>query len=139
METTNSQELQLSLVSPSGILYQGSVSNVHIPANDGMMGVLSGHAPFVGLLGNGLMTCYPIDGRVERFILEGGFLEISHNRVAVVANKAERLSDVQVEEATRELMELQKGPVAGDEAIERRLDRQEAARVRIRYGSGPRA
>ncbi len=135
-EGTTFVSLKVSVVSPSGSIFEGEVASLKAPAHDGLMGIMPGHAPLLGMLGNGLLTCYPLNGKVEKFVIDGGFLEVAPGRVTILANHAENLRDVDVEAAKSTLSELQATKVHGDSEIDQHMDKLEAARVRIRYGSG---
>ncbi len=134
MEETELKSLKLSIVSPARSLYEGNVDMVRVPAHDGLMGIQPNHAPFMGLLGYGLLTFRGIDGE-QQFIIDGGFVEVSGNRVTVLANSAEPLSEVNRELAKQALTEALEMKATGDEEIEFRMERQMAARSRIQHTS----
>jgi F-type H+-transporting ATPase subunit epsilon len=46
-----SNSLQVSVISPEQVLYEGAASSVTSPAFDGEMGILPLHAPLMTLLG----------------------------------------------------------------------------------------
>ena len=63
--------------------------------HDGERGFLPGHAPMVGILGIGMLRVFR-DGLMTAFEVEGGFLEISKNRLIILAEesmKKEELSE----------------------------------------------
>ena len=78
--------LQGSVISPEAILYEGAADSVVAPAFDGEVGILTGHAPMLTLLGAGELRLGGEAGR--RFIVEGGFLQVADNHVRVVTEKA---------------------------------------------------
>ncbi len=133
-ETVKPGVLQVSVVSPSGSLYEGEAVSVMIPAYDGQMGVLPGHAPLMGLLGKGLLVCKAADGSTEEIIVEDGFMEIGPAKVTVLANNGLRPSETSAAEAETEYREALKHKVHGDESIENHMGRLQALRVRRRYG-----
>ena len=55
--------LKVSVISPERTLYEGEASAVVAPAFDGEVGVLTGHAPMMTLLGRGALR---IESRVGR-------------------------------------------------------------------------
>lgn len=79
--------MRVSVVSPEKSLFDGEAAAVVAPAYDGEVGILPRHAPFVTLLGKGLLVIRTGEGP-QRFSLEGGFLQVSNNRVRVVAERA---------------------------------------------------
>ena len=47
------KELQLKIISPEKLLFQGSVLFVKLPGTDGEFGILPDHAPLIASLGKG--------------------------------------------------------------------------------------
>jgi len=78
--------LTVSVISPEAILYQGTTDSVVAPAFDGEVGILTGHAPMMTLLGKGVLRLG--DGAGRRFNVDGGFLQVVDNTVRVVTEKA---------------------------------------------------
>jgi len=87
--------LQLELVTPTARLYRGEVRSVAVPAWKGEMGVLPGHAPFLGLLTEGRVTvripARQAEGgpRVLTFKVGGGSVEVLPDHVTIFADSAE--------------------------------------------------
>ncbi len=48
--------LKVSVISPESVLYEGETDSVVAPAYDGEVGILSGHAPLMALLGEFVLT-----------------------------------------------------------------------------------
>lgn len=82
--------LQVSVISPEKVLFEGSVDSVVAPAFDGEIGILNGHAPLMTLLGEGELRVGPETGG-RRFRVSGGFLQVADNQVRVVTERAEAL------------------------------------------------
>ena len=76
--------LKVSVISPEAVLYEGDADSVVAPAFDGEVGILTGHAPMMALLGKGVLRL----GSGQRFNVEGGFLQVVDNNVRVVTEKA---------------------------------------------------
>jgi F-type H+-transporting ATPase subunit epsilon len=80
--------LNVSVISPEKVLFEGTTDSVVAPAFDGQVGILTGHAPMMTLLGQGeLRIGAGVDAR--RFTVEGGFLQVVENRVRVVTERAQ--------------------------------------------------
>ena len=79
--------LQVSVISPERTLFDGEATQVVAPAYDGEVGILTGHAPMMALLGRGVLRVSEGGGE-RRFTVEGGFLQVVDNRVRVVTEKA---------------------------------------------------
>ena len=81
--------LQVSVISPEAVLYQGATDSVVAPAFDGEVGILSGHAPMMALLGKGVLRIGGGAGAAaQRFNVDGGFLQVVDNTVRVVTERA---------------------------------------------------
>lgn len=76
--------LNVSVISPEAILYEGQTDSVVAPAFDGEVGILTGHAPMMTLLGKGVLRL----GDGKRFNVDGGFLQVVENAVRVVTERA---------------------------------------------------
>jgi F-type H+-transporting ATPase subunit epsilon len=80
--------LHVSVISPEASLYEGDATSVVAPAFDGEVGILTGHAPMMTLLGKGeLRVEAGGGGGAKRFALEGGFLQVVNDHVRVVTEK----------------------------------------------------
>jgi F-type H+-transporting ATPase subunit epsilon len=76
--------LNVSVISPEAVLYEGQTDSVVAPAFDGEVGILTGHAPMMTLLGKGLLRL----GDGKQFNVDGGFLQVVDNAVRVVTERA---------------------------------------------------
>ena len=59
--------LTVSVISPEAVLFEGTTDSVVAPAFDGEVGILTGHAPMMTLLGKGDLRL----GTGARFHIEG--------------------------------------------------------------------
>jgi F-type H+-transporting ATPase subunit epsilon len=79
--------LKVSVISPEAVLFEGETDSIVAPAYDGEIGILSGHAPLMALLGNGELRL-GAGGTGKRFTVSGGFLQVVNDDVRVVTEKA---------------------------------------------------
>jgi F-type H+-transporting ATPase subunit epsilon len=79
--------LTVSVISPESVLFQGTTESLVAPAFDGQVGILTGHAPMLTLLGNGELRLGE-EGSGQRFHVEGGFLQVVDDTVRVVTERA---------------------------------------------------
>lgn len=84
------QRLSVALITAQSIVYEGEADMVIAPAWDGELGILRGHAPMMALLGEGEMRITR-DGTERRFLVAGGFLQVSDDVVSVLSERAEAL------------------------------------------------
>ena len=80
--------LKVSVISPESVLFEGEAESVVAPAFDGQVGILTGHAPMVTLLGRGELRVGDGAAGARRFQVEGGFLQVADNLVRVVTERA---------------------------------------------------
>jgi len=66
--------LKVSVISPEAVLFEGETDAVVAPAYDGEVGILTGHAPLMALLGQGQLRLG--GGSVRRFNVGGGFMHV---------------------------------------------------------------
>ncbi len=78
--------LTVTVISPEAVLFEGETDSVVAPAYDGEVGILTGHAPMMTLLGKGTLRLGT--GGSQRFSIEGGFLQVVENQVRVVTERA---------------------------------------------------
>ena len=94
---------QLQVVDPERSLVDEKVEEAQIPARDGYIGVLPGHAPLMSELMDGGVMTY-MSGGVEKVIaLFGGFVEVLPDRVRVLADRGAKQADINATAAQQEL------------------------------------
>lgn len=74
--------LHLKVITPQKLLVDIEVKAVSLPGLEGYIGVLPGHRTLLTALGKGWIT-YRLDQREEKFPVEGGFAEVSAEKVLV--------------------------------------------------------
>ncbi|HEX2710563.1 MAG TPA: F0F1 ATP synthase subunit epsilon [Candidatus Deferrimicrobium sp.] len=92
--------IRLELVTPERLVLSEDVDEVVLPGYEGEFGVLPGHTQFLAILNIGMMW-YRKGSAVTRVALGGGFAEVTHDRVVVMADTAERADEIDVERAQR--------------------------------------
>jgi len=85
---------QLELVSPEKLLLSRQVDMVIIPAAEGEMGVLPGHAPMIVALRGGAIRVTENGQITESLFVAGGFAEVTPDRVTVLADEATPLAEI---------------------------------------------
>jgi F-type H+-transporting ATPase subunit epsilon len=111
------------------------VDMVVIPASEGDMGVLEGHAPVIVMLRGGTIDLYENDRVTDRLFVDTGFAEVTPERCTVLANKVIPLAEVNKAEAERRLAEAEAAYEAADKsdtAVEdAALDAVQSARAMV--------
>jgi F-type H+-transporting ATPase subunit epsilon len=100
--------LLFQLVSPDRILAEMQVTEVQIPARDGYIGVLPGHAPLLSELKAGGVLTYTANGTTKVVAIYGGFVEVLGDRVRVLADSAQNKEEIDLTAAQEELRNANK-------------------------------
>ena len=90
--------ITVNIVTPDGPVYDSEVSMVIAVTASGEMGVLPGHIPTVAPLGIGAVRLKK-ENSTELVAVSGGFLEIRPEKVTILAQSAERATDIDVARA----------------------------------------
>lgn len=85
--------LQLTIVTPEKMVVTEEVDQVNVPGVEGDMGILYDHAPILTTLRPGKVS-YQKDTETIFLVVSGGYLEVTDNRVIVLAETAEFLDEI---------------------------------------------
>jgi len=96
------EELDLEVATTERELVHQNVTEVQVPAKDGYLGILPGHAALLGQLGAGALH-YTVGGQSHYLAIDGGFLEVLEDHVRVLADSAEKAEDIDVARAKSDL------------------------------------
>jgi len=99
-------KLQLSIVTPERLVLSEDVDQVNVPGVEGDLGILYDHAPILTTMRPGQFS-YELLGEkgreTIRMIVSGGYLEVTDNRVIVLAESVEFLDEIDKERAKASL------------------------------------
>ncbi len=133
-----SKPFTLEIVTPERAVFSGEVVSMSAPGVEGGFGVLAGHRPFMSALEMGLVELRDATGVETSVSIGGGFLEVSENRVIVLADSAELGAEINLDRARASLArakELLTHPTGGiDLDRARRAARRAEARLRAARG-----
>lgn len=102
-----SDKLRLVLVSAEAELLDTLCDEVTLPGREGDLGILPGHAAFLGTLQPGVLR-YRKDGQEHRVAVSGGFGEVFEGGVRVLVDHAIMAADVDSEQVRSQLNVAQK-------------------------------
>ena len=111
--------LQVRIITPERIVFDGPVDGLVATAYDGQFGILPGHAPMMVVLGIGELRLRQGE-RYDWFAIGEGFLHVLDDVVTILTPLAEHAREIDVEAAKRlELATadnpLLQGSILGDE------------------------
>lgn len=121
---------QLEFVSPEKLLLSRPVEMALLPAADGEMGVLPGHAPMIVGLRGGVISVREGGAETEALFVPGGFAEITPTRVTVLADEATPVAQLSRAEAEQRITEAEKA-LAALNAEGAAPEKREAAMARV--------
>jgi len=114
--------MNIQVLTPDRVICSTTADEVVLPGLTGQVGVLDGHASLITALDTGLLRI-KLNEKWTPIILCGGLAEIDRNRVTVLVNDVEELSQVELSRATKE---VEKATLAIEEA-ETSKDRLDAS------------
>lgn len=82
-------ELEVQVLSPAKLVAKATAHQVNAPGALGRLGILPGHAALVAELGSGSLSLETASG-VLNFKVRGGYIDVSQNKVLVLADFAEK-------------------------------------------------
>ena len=129
--------LRLDIITPERNVLSETVDSVNVPGADGELGILPGHTPLISQLQTGVLA-YAQGGTTRRLLVSGGFVEVRDDRVAVLADLAERPEEIDAARArsAREQAERTLGTFSGtEEEFERERAELDRAVARLQLAS----
>jgi F-type H+-transporting ATPase subunit epsilon len=128
-------KLQLAVVTAEGESFSGEVDAVVAPGGLGEFTVLPSHARMISTLSSGILR-FDQGGDSVSMAMSGGFLEVSDNRVTILADAAEQDDAIDLERAEAALARAQERIASSpaDMDLERAMAALRRARVRVNLG-----
>ncbi len=124
------------IVTPETTGLDTQCRSVTLPLFDGSRGVGRGHAPFIGRLGAGEVRVLGEQGgpadAVRSVFVEGGFVEVSHDAVTVITQRAIPAEKIDAAAARADLERVTATKASGHEALAARQQAADAARALVR-------
>lgn len=115
------ETLHVEFVSAERVVWSGEATVVTTRTTEGKIGIMPRHEPMLALLVEGRITFTLPDGTEQHGAVSGGFLEMSGNRVEVIAEIAELAQEIDVDRAQAALDRAQEDPESpGSAAAEKR-------------------
>lgn len=82
------ETLKLELITPSGLIYNGSALSVTLPGEEGEFGVLPKHATLTTLLKAGVIDIEKENKTVESVVVNWGVVQVDEEKVVVLVDGA---------------------------------------------------
>lgn len=94
-----SKTFTVEVITPDRMVLSEKVISVVAPGALGSFGVLANHAPIMSELGIGHLDIQRADETRDAIAVSGGFVEVLHNKVTVLADTAELKGEIDVDRA----------------------------------------
>ena len=92
------------IVTPVAKLVSDEVELVVVPGVEGEMGFLKGHAPLVSVLADGEARVKAVGAsETVHYALQGGYVEVTDDKVIILADRALPAADIDVEQVREQL------------------------------------
>jgi F-type H+-transporting ATPase subunit epsilon len=91
-------KVSFRLVMPERELLATEADMVVVPGSEGDFGVLHGHAPLISTVRPGVLEVFQGNKVEQRFIVAGGFAEVTPERCTVLADEATPFEQVTAEQ-----------------------------------------
>ncbi|MDO8529339.1 MAG: F0F1 ATP synthase subunit epsilon [bacterium] len=116
-------KIKFKIVTPEKTVFEDEVDQVTLPVTDGQVTILPNHTSYIASLKAGEII-FKKDGEETEMATSGGFIEFDKNNLLFLADTAERVEEIDVEEA-------EKAKARAEELMKTRetLDDEEYAKV----------
>ena len=126
------ETFHLEIVTPEKKVVQTKAEEIQIPGSNGYLGIMPGHAPLITELAVGEIT-FRENANQQRLAVAWGFAEVLPDKVTILAESAERPSEIDVERARKAKERAEQRLTSGDTSVdvERALDALARAQARL--------
>lgn len=100
--------MNLSVVAPDCTVVSEEVRGIVAPGAEGYLGVLPGHVPAIIALQAGVLEYRNANDQREFVALSGGFMEVSGDKVIVLADDAQHAREIDISAAEKDLDEARR-------------------------------
>jgi len=93
------KELNLEIITPSKQAFSGKVKSITVPGTAGSFQVLFNHAPLLSTFEIGKVKIEDLEGKEVEFVTSGGTVEVTENKLLILADSLETKEEINVERA----------------------------------------
>ncbi len=101
------RHLQCEVITPEKIIYEGKVDMVVAPGAAGELGILPLHMPIITTLKVGELRLKHGQDQQDYIAIDGGYMEVSEDKVTILAEAAEYASKMDIVEINRVKEEIE--------------------------------
>ena len=111
------KQFKLSVVAPDRTVFEDDVESFIAPGVDGYLGVMADHEPAIVALKTGVVEYIDASDQKHFVSISGGFLEIDGGSAIILANTAEKSTEIDLERAEQALEEARKALRGEDSSV----------------------
>lgn len=123
------------VVTPEETAFEKEAKFVVVPLFDGECGIDVRHSPMIGRLGYGELRITLPDDSVERYYVDGGFVQVADDTVSLMTGRIVAAADLDTAAAEAQLSEAKRKPGTTDELLQIREREIEQARAQLRLAN----
>ena len=129
--------LFVEVVAADRRVWEGEALSVVARTTEGDIGIMANHEPLLAVLVPSAAEVLTPDGKREVIAVDGGFISVAENRVALLSQYGRLAHEISLDEAEREYRDADKLLEGGDtsEPTRRHHDRAEAQLAAARKAS----
>ncbi|MGN0302259.1 MAG: ATP synthase F1 subunit epsilon [Anaerotardibacter sp.] len=101
-------DLICDVISKSRVLYSGNLSLIVVPGEEGDMGFMENHEPYIISLRDGVVRGRTHSGKLITAAVMGGYAQILGRRVIIICDKARSLPSIDYDEVSKAYNEVAK-------------------------------
>lgn len=85
--------MKLDIISRRGVIFTGQVSEVVVPAYEGEMGILPGHAPVLAVLVSGKVRYTTDSGQKNYAEISNGFMTVDSDNIRILVESGHAIEE----------------------------------------------
>lgn len=89
--------IKFEIVTPEQVVMKEKIIQVNAPTKQGYITILFGHIPLVASLASGVIEIIKENGEQEIMSVSGGFIEVSKEKIVILADTAERAEEIDID------------------------------------------
>ena len=95
------KSIRVRVITPNEQVWEGTAVSVQYPGEDGLYGVLPGHAPMITPVAPGLLSVRNEAGETTEILVSAGFAKVGNDEVRLAVDSGEDLESIDFERAER--------------------------------------
>ena len=116
-------KIKFELVSPEKKIASGEADSILVPGFEGDFTVLASHAAYLSSLRAGILRIFS-SGETTEYFVQSGFAEVSDQGLIVLAEKALKKSELNIDSIKEEISLLEKKIMEAEGSIKDKIQKQ---------------